>query len=617
MGIKIDILEHLEQQIEIYTKSKVHDIKILENLQELYYGYIYELVNKLESGDADNPFLTLDLEESLLCGTGLSENSESINPVIFFNTQYKEYAKELIAGEDTDELTKLIESSIVESKYNNRESMLVYRGDTPLKAKKTDTGVQYVEWEKYGELTRLQPIRLIEKIEKCFKEKQNKDEPVKVACLGQLADSTTELENYFKNKNQKVQIRQFEPEDEKNIFSNEDCTICLDDFDNLNEMMSEYDLIVLTDNTRFYRRFQSQKSDIEKNNAEYLNVYWNKAQDTKDIWDKNLYYYLLYQTAVNYYVGRNNTMSVRYEFDEQIIKRLEYVLSSSSHHTDIYCYISENNIIANRDISDSNVCRDEYYDGKEVIVYKIEKKQKSEEFPSEKRIFQKITEDTYIDMWKFVKSIGNPFYKNYSKVYNFQNSIDQWRNCELVLKLSEAERVQDKVHVVYGFRCNNKEILDHARQLFDSMCKLIYESNYACVRNYLRNLLSSAIMSRSASVKSVVFSYLFNNDLPVNFIYRDIENTERMPRNYLQFKERKSIYVILEHLSHMIIRNVKLKEMILLTELKAKYMQDISKQQFEDYLWEIHKACETFGDTKSRIYYYTDNGKEGARIKDE
>lgn len=620
MGIKIDILEHLEQQIEIYTKSKVHDIKILENLQELYYGHIYELVNKLESGDADNPFLTLDLEESLLWGTGLSENSESINPVIFFNTQYKEYAQEQIAEDDTDEFTKQIENSIVESKYNNRGAILVYKGDIPFKARKTDIGIQYVAWDKYGELTRLQPIRLIEKIEKCFKEKQKEITTVKVACLGQLADSVTglrELETYFKNKNQEVQIRQFKPTDEKSVFSDDDYKISLDNFDDLNRMVIDYDLIVLTDNTRFYRRFQSQKNEMEKNNAEYLNVYWNKAQDAKDIWDKNLYYHLLYQTAVNYYAGHNNTMSVKYEFDEQIIKRFEYVLNNSEQHTDIYCYISENNVIANRDISDSNVCRDEYYDGKEVIVYKIEKQEKAEGIVSDEYLFEDIIEDTYIDMWKFVKSIGNAFYKNCLKTYNFENNIEPWKKCKLILKFSEAKKIQDKVRIIYGFKCDEKEILDQARNLFDSMCGLIYKSKYTCVKNYLRNLLSSAIMSRSTSVKSVVFAYLFNSGLPVEFVYKAMENTEEVPSQQLHFKDRKSIYVMLEHLSHMIIRNMEFKEMILMTELKAKYMQDTSKHQFESYLQDIHMACETFGDTKSRIYYYTDNGKEGARIKDE
>lgn len=575
--------------------------------QDKYYSQIKKNIDTMEKDGENNPFSYFELEKQLLDVGNLEKNSCGPKdcPVVYFNRFYEDYAECEIKNQNSDDLEKLIQTIIIKGKFRNREQLMSYWGGIPYKVRTNGECMEVVPWSSYGELTRIQPIRLIEKIESCARNKKSRK--IKVACFGQLYGDTSILAACLAERQIEISIMEFMPQEKEQTFL---CNDRLYDFGNYEDMLdvvNTYDLIIMTDNAHYYRRFQSIKAEEENHCAEYVNFYCDMAQKTEDVWDKNMYYYLMFKSAVDYVADKNSKMSAKFEFDEQILNRWKIVLATVEKKPDVYCYISENNIIANEDISSNNVCKDECYDGKNLIVYKLSEYR--EEFYKYDEQIMNDNENNYvlIDMWKFIKSIGNDFYEKFNHITSGKEwSINQWRSCKLLLDLDHVGREGSKIVIAYDFICDDNEMVLCAKKLFVCMLKLMSESRFSCVKSYLRNLISDTVMARSDSVKGIVFAYLLKNRLDVEFVYRSLQKQLVNAENHMDYRFKKTVYVILEKLNQTIIRNVDFKEMILFTEFRLKYASNISEEQFQQYLRLIHEACEEFGDTFSRIYNYSD-----------
>ena len=217
------------------TERTNRDYERIEREQSQYYAQIRDTINKMEEDAENNPFSDLELERQLLDVASLERNNCGIDKCqfVFFNRYYEKRAVgEINNTLDSDDLEKLIQKIIIEGKFRNREQLLSYWGEIPYKVRTNDNCIEVVPWSDYGELTRIQPIRLIEKIESCAKNTKNKK--IKVACLGKLYGDISILSDCLEERQIEISINEFIPEEKEQTFL---CNDRLYDFAHYNDML--------------------------------------------------------------------------------------------------------------------------------------------------------------------------------------------------------------------------------------------------------------------------------------------------------------------------------------------------------------------------------------------
>ena len=85
---------------------------------------------------------------------------------------------------------------------------------------------------------------------------------------------------------------------------------------------------------------------------------------------------------------------------------------------DVYLYISQGKRIAGKNLLSRNICNDERYNGKRLLVYKASGEQEesvdeSLKFMDESR--RRAGFAIYIDLWRLTKSVGDSFRTAFSK----------------------------------------------------------------------------------------------------------------------------------------------------------------------------------------------------------
>lgn len=579
--------------------------KMLPALLSVFFNEVYEYVEKLAQDNFSDPLKETELEKWLIVMEpekllNRDCSSYSMHPVALMNRWYKDIAleknKEKCMG---NHVAKNIGDAIILSKVQNRSKMNFRIYEKDYKVSIDEKKVK--PYEEYGSITKIQDIRIITKVENLLRGKRTN--AVKIAVFGELEPVGSHFNEYFKGKS--IQIERFLYLDE-DIFCGESSqkTINLKDSEHLHFILTQYDLILFLDESYFYRKGQSHKSFWEENYVRYMRILHQKVEegDTDEIQKINLYY-TIYETARKILACREFNMSPQYEFDERLIKRVESISSNCAEDVgDVYFYINGERL-ADKNIELLNVCKEENYDGINLTVYKVHG---NADIKENENIFHK-TENIKtitVDLWKLIKSISNLYYVEHWGQY----AIRELMTINIVFKIRALDK--NDLTIQYTIESNgNVDLLQKTEEFMKSFLGLISAKNgIVCIKHYLINLLSDALLSRANSVECTLMAYWIpqKENLHFEYVIRDNwELSEEDSGTTISYRERKQVYTIINRLNRLLIRDMEQLERILLMDFKVSYANDMSDWQFIECIKEIHSVCERLGETDSRLYIYT------------
>lgn len=530
-----------------------------------------------------------------------------------------------------------IGKAILQDYLDKNEEFFVYRTGQVYLSKREESCRKAIPWQDVGTLTPIDGVRLIKKIESWIhrnKEKIISDnlKEVKIAYIGTI-NYQDQVYKYFENRsiclNEKkftfrlvfVQLkrkteygyyafeRQDNPENGKRIFN---LSLLMD----MKELFSLFNIVLFLDESYFYKQRQNPKGLMEKGAAEY--VKWCQTEMTRRMQltddeeketetEEKIYFYKeIYNKAGLWVNGYGEDLTSKLSFDQELFGIINQAWNPSC---DVYLYISKGKRIGNINLLEQSICNDERYNGKKILVYKVSGKETdTEEIQKAVEVLiQNFNEEVCIDLWKLVKSIGSTFaYPFFSHCDVKDNeTIDQLKQTYLIVGCKENE--QASMNLVFSLYCSNPEqcFVDDFVWAFLDNCG---RSEFGFVKNYLFDLLISAMVSRASSVEGLMLAYLMQKRVITmeNFEYLGITGQHKPEESEnLLFRARRSIYSAIKGLDQILVRDMDSRMDILIYEFRHMYCADIDEENFIKLLVRIHKCCDKMSYKDSRIYLLT------------
>lgn len=573
------------------TDSKIYG-HILDILDK-YFEITKKLVDKIQNSERDNFALEFELEEWLFFPAHhvvpSCEDSKvgKYHPLMLMNDIYQEEAEiRLTRLKENSYLEYNIAKEILKSKVANRAKLVLRHGERDYKLKK-DSSLKL--FETYGSLTNIQGIRIIEKIESIQKRKNKRN--VNVAYFGTL-EETLKIKYYFKNDD--ITLDEFSYKD-KSFFNHKFGCIELNDINTLKILLEKYDLVLFLDESYFYKKYQSHKTTRESNRTLYVDWYWNKAkQCNQDILAKIDMYFSLYEEARKFLDDKVNALSSNYEFDDRLFKRLEALSTKIGENcADIYLYINYGKI-ADYDIENDNMCKNEIYDGKFINIYRI----------GNEHIFHNKTVQNIltIDYWKIIKQISNNYYINHWENYDIKTLK---RNYLEIVDFKIKDNDKTVLYIYYRYKFNNEdnqnELIDFTNALF-SIVKGSTKINY--IKNYVKSMFAESILTCSNNVVDILLAYLIPRKTTIIFKERKSDN-HKQNIQALSYQKRKTLYNTIDKLDNLLLRDINQLKSTIFYDIKPYFATGISDNDFYDYIKQINNACMEIGYNDSRLSLYT------------
>lgn len=531
------------------------------------------------------------------------------------------YAQEISGKEVENQVEEdSIASRIVKAKDHSRKLFRIF-GETQvyeLTEKNGNNCYQAYAFEKIENNTKILAIRLWEKIKNYAKRRAEKEkklisETVKIAVLGKIEEKE-QLISLCQAEGITVRIASFNRDRErgKYYFINEEIE---EEYNllypsDMEKLFQKYSIVLFLDLNCFYKQFQERKGIREKNQV--VNCRWllERAQEFENLKDKLACYQTIYENVGLWLNSYNNDASARYEFDEQLYS----VISNAIHDkVDVYLYIKYGDKVAGRSLHNSNICNDEYYDGKQLIVYKFAKHQPDEQGEDYKNFLKNESYSIKLNIWKIIKSIDNSYYKeilsdnskvDIADVIKFKNSFCELQynnffdgNNKIIFFTNSDKRLQGTEE--------EKKIKGMMRYVLN---KAFQKQDMNCVHVYLKNLIVQSIISNAECVSDLLLACLISKDEMKNVILEEVEsNTEEKKSNQSQsgacFAIRKTVYSIIENLSDLSLRSMQDRMGYFLNDFRKEVCPRIDEEIFKEIMDKIHTQCKGIGYTDSRIYY--------------
>lgn len=585
--------------MESYMKTN-NDVKKIEQ----FFSEINRCIGLInEEEDLNNLLLARLLLEGQIT-SGLEEDMDEHPYFLLCDSFVREAMQEVDnCKEDAGEYKYDIRREIVDVRYQNYSKMHVYCDltDYIVNRGKAETRKGYIPFKEYGSLTEIQDYRLIEKIESLCKDRGlNK---IKIACLGNLM-RTKAFDLYFKEKKIKIELHEYLYQG-KSIFYCEEANVELSikKMSSLQELLENYDLILFLNESYFYKNKQSDKSYDEQNANLFIDWYWRRYQDAKKENDFSLEAIMclldMYQRVLQFQRSAGEQLSGEYEFNVDLLNSLEFLAGHLERCGDIYLYM-QNERVANRNIDERDVCKEEYYDGKNLYVYKITPADRQNVDSVNSSSKNKCLGGASVDVWKFIKSISNPYYEEY------------WGNKYSISDLKDAKvefvggRQEDKNRFCVYYRLAGKkteEIEEYVREILDLASG---GEPIACVRKYIKDMIYGAVLSRADSIEGLVLANKIRMSKDVFFEKRDDSDETEMERVLATYSDRKAFYNIIDHLNYLRINDFAQAQRILRYDFKSHIARDLSDSEFESFMREVNRVCKKYGDSQSRVFYYSD-----------
>lgn len=518
-------------------------------------------------------------------------------------------------------------NSIIEAKNRNRYRIKLFgsnkvyeieQNKEPSSNQKKYTAVAF--HNRTGN-TQIPAIRLWEKICDYNERHQDLRENIKLAYFGELTDSDNLKENCLRNKinlelvkfEQKkglgnyffVPIKEPEKDAANDIYN-------LLHMADLERLFNTYHIVLFLDMNCFYRQNQEDKSVEEKNVLAKCEWYFQRAASLKKFKSKAFYYRQIYDSAGLWLNSYRNETSGTYEFDEALYHAIDIVPKRKA---EVYLYIGCGEKIAGKDLRYYNVCNDEYYDGKRLIVYKysLDKKEDVDKSYDEYlNLPKQVPLQIRINFWRIVKSISNSFYQVIND--GLFEAVHMDFNClkEIVCILEFTNvSIKDETKISFYLEGNEEDVL--YRQAMEQIMHVVLKYAFgndglACIRKYFRDMIVHYIITNSRSIEELVFAYLLSSNQLSNITFSKMEWKELpkdqtfLRQNTNLFKTRKTFYTVIESLAELKLRSMEDTTRYLVDGYRRSFCPDINEINFCRMLSEINHCCEEWGYTNSRLY---------------
>lgn len=380
----------------------------------------------------------------------------------------------------------------------------------------------------------------------------------------------------------------------------------------LDALFAKYSLVLLLDLNCFYEQRQNLKDIHEKNELVNCHWYMERASQFKAFKDKAACYQLIFNVVSEWLNSYNNDMSSKYEFNERLYYSLLDNINDSS---DVYLYIRHGNKIAGKSLLNNNVCSDEYYDGRQLIVYKFIA-DKGQDNSKEYHDFLKEGKNhrVRINIWKILKSINNSYFKDFITDYINANgnaacakAIRQLESSYCILDYEEL--LNGKKELSYCLQVHDK-LEQNVKRVLEELMEVILKytlenKSIICVHNYFKNLIMQSIISNSNNVLDIIFAYLLSKE---EFKELKLIKKEDIPISHegTCFAVRKTIQSIIENLSTLGLRGMEDRAGYFVNDFRREICPKVDVDDFKNIIKKINDCCTTFQHTGSQLYVNSD-----------
>lgn len=376
----------------------------------------------------------------------------------------------------------------------------------------------------------------------------------------------------------------------------------------LERLFEQYALTLFLDLNCFYKQRQNAKDINEKNVLVNCHWYRERALQFKEFKDKAACYQQIYNAAGEWLNSYNSDMSSKYEFNE----RLYYsILDNIGDCADVYLYIKYGNKIGGKNLQNSNVCSDEYYDGKQLVVYKcISDKERDNHKAYYLFLEAKEEGKVKIDVWKILKSITNSYYENFIAACFGTGSNETY--AKVIRRLKRTYCVLD-----YGSLLDHENSLSYSLQidselgqkakgmledLMNTVLNYVFkERDILCVHNYLKHLIMQSIVSNANNVTDILFAYLLSRET-----FKGAEVIRKsnigISKGGTCFDVRNTIQSVIENLASLRLRNTADKEGYFINDFRREVCPRVDSECFKAIMGKIHDSCSSFDYKNSQLY---------------
>lgn len=623
----------IEDYREVFSSGSKREESAVEKLLRSYFNLLLLFLTGAER-EASSPYMYagyLRILEELLFVNCIRERSQNKylvppnHPIVLMHRLEEEKNKEYL-GVDKAETEHCILKTILDVKGQNKSRFKMFSRN---QVYETVPGRENkaIEAKLFRDIETNTPISDIRILEKIFNYKKNHEELsagqgpqiLRIACFGEM-EETEELRTLC----QGIDIRIFKFRREASLgkyyFSCENSENLKESYDLLNasdisELYARYQMVLLLDMNCFYRQNQREKTPEEKNEVRNCSWYLGLADSAERIQDKAVFYQLIYEHIGMWVNSAYTDLSAAYEFDEKLYLSL---LNAYKENTDVYLYIKHGDKIAGRDLRFNNICNDEYYNGKELIVSKLSK---NTDINAECRKFLDIELDNTVDVncWKILKSINNEFcqqtLKNLAKSQKNRSIADAIRQCKesfIVFDYSEAFDKKRSI-IKYGLCLGNTICCEESKAILMKMMETVIkyvrggkDNKPACVKAYFRNLLMHSVISNANNFSDLLFAYVFSKGYfnGCEWEKGDEAGEETYAKEPFSngFKLKKTLFSVIERLAAIQLGKVEDREIYFTYTFRKDICPELEEDIFREVLKAVEKSCQRIGYTESMLY---------------
>lgn len=588
----------IQEYLNLYAIILYDSIIILEKLKEMYdtgydftYFYADELYNTLAMKFSKNK--QIDMLHPLILSiiyelykyydsdfkklNKLSVKKNNIN-LIFLNNIYNSF------------LSKNLENNLI---YNNK----LYFAYSINKFNK-------IKFEKFNFVSsyyNILDLRLFEKIESKYKKlEQKKRNIIKIAIFGNM--HIKKIKNILKDKNICASIDVFHIKEknelifEKKINNGIENKICLYNFNEINRLLKDYDLIFLLDNGYFYLPFEKDLSSF---------FYTKKDIKTdKSIEITSFYIKQLYTQFNTLYEGFLTNKVTDYKYNEKLYYLLNNAVQNSN--CEIYIYIAKESENQKQLFLNSIFCKDEYYNGYNATVIKL-----SKQFNINNN-FKNITKDIdnkncifSFKLWKLFKSISNDFCFDLFDSYKSNKVFEKLYQTDVYLKFEFDNLSINKISYYINEK-NNAELMQTANDFLSFYLNIIFSNQNFYFKKIIEKIFYSILLSSSKNIEDLFIVYLMKyhlaniSTIEITRSKINISVYKNKNCNQLSFQIKKQIEMIMLNLDQLILRN---------STNKIKFIEEhfcldnnISYKILKPIIITIQKLCEKYNYISCNLY---------------